>query len=97
MSRVRRYKTVLAVLLPAGVLGMSSALAAAPAEPQQVTGTTRSPIAGTGDAARNADVANQLGAIRRAMSGLAAGDTKVAAVWQNYDGHWRSWHNWGNG
>ena len=42
-------------------------------------------------------VANQLGAIRRAMSGLTAGDTRVAAIWQNYDGHWGSWHNWGNG
>ncbi len=97
MSCVRRYTTVLTLLLPAGVLGMSAALAAAPAEPQQIAGGTRTPVAGTGEAARNAEVANQLGAIRRAMSGLTAGDTKVAAAWQNYDGHWRNWHNWANG
>ena len=99
MSQTRRYTTALAALLPAGALGLSSALAAAPSEPERQPHAT---IAGTGDPAHAAEVASQLKAIRGAMSALAgqqkAGEEKLAWWWfRNYWPNFRNyWPNWGN-
>ena len=99
---------VLSALLPAGVMGMSAALASTPSvEPPS-----------NANAGNETHVASRLASIRDAMSAVAAeeqardGNVKTA-WWANWHGGgigfgggggWRNggwgnggWHNWGNG
>ena len=101
MSYIGRYTTALAALLPAGALGLSSALAAAPAEPRAQPQSPDTAIAGIGDRAHEAEIANQLKAIRQAMSTIAApraGEEKLVWWWfRNWWPNFRNyWPNWGN-
>jgi rSAM-associated Gly-rich repeat protein len=104
MSIRRKTKRALAVLLPTGVLGISSALAsvhsdALPKEPNSTP--DRMPA-----------VADRLREIRSGISEMNAlaqkGDSSdplvLEAVWLNAGFGWRNggwgnggWHNWGNG
>ena len=100
MPHIRRYTTAIAALLPAGALGLSSALAAAPASKTEPRSHDVN-IAGLGDPAHEAAVAIQLKAIRHAMSALAAPEAreqKVAWWWfRNWWPNFRNfWPNWGN-
>ena len=110
MISTRRMLKAIAVLLPLGALGVSAALAAAPAKMIANPG---------GDDAAKPGVAERLQAIRTAVSqvaaeqaGLQPGDPNVAkAWWGNWgpggawgNGGWRNggwgnggWHNWHNG
>ncbi len=101
MPHIRRYTTALAALLPAGALGLSSALAAAPDQPRQQPRSPDPAISGLGDATHEAEVANQLKAVRQAMSELAgpkAAEQKLAWWWfRNFWPNFRNyWPNWGN-
>ena len=96
MTSSRRMLGALAALLPLGALGISVALASAPAKPAQTEAAER-------------DVAGRLQAIRDAVSkvtadqtGLPMGDPNIQqAWWSNWNpGWWRNggWRNgWGNG
>jgi rSAM-associated Gly-rich repeat protein len=101
MSATKRTSRVLALLLPAGVLGISAALATT----QAITGPTLAPH-------NNRSVADRLADIRKAVSTAKAAtitpevapDVKLMlAEWLNFGGGlgWRNggWHNggWGNG
>ena len=108
MSVGRKTKKALAVLLPVGVLGISSALA-----------TTRTEVprpANSENALNVTGVAERLRAIRAGVSEMSAakGDESTVANllfaewgnfgfgWRNggwgwHNGGWHNWHNWGNG
>lgn len=106
MSANKRISKVLAMLLPTGVLGISSALAATQVRPEPA------PLA-SGLAPTH--VADRLADIRRAVSDMdgineaKSGPTVMLAEWLNVGGGvgWRNggwgngggWHNggWGNG
>ena len=99
MARRSRLLKTLSILLPAGALGASIALATAPA--QASTGTTADIVSLS---APDAGVAARLAAIRTAFSEIAGslgtkpvveGETQLA-WWGN--GGWGRWHfGWGNG
>jgi len=84
-------------LLSLGALGTSAALAAVP--PKSVAPSER-------DGAAGQDVADRLGAIRRAVSeaiaehaGLTPGDPNIQKAWWGNVGRGRGWRNvgWGAG
>jgi rSAM-associated Gly-rich repeat protein len=86
MAMTQRTLRVIVGLLSLGALGTSAALAAVP--PKSVTPSERNGAAGR-------DVADRLGAIRRAVSeaiaehaGLIPGDPNIQKAW---------WGNWGGG
>jgi rSAM-associated Gly-rich repeat protein len=108
-----RMKQALAVLLPAGVLGISSLLATVQSEASAVNRKDEAPIA---------SVAERLSEIRAGVSEVEFKDRKDAATgaallgaWPNFgwgngggwgwrNGGWRNggwgnggWHNWHNG
>jgi rSAM-associated Gly-rich repeat protein len=98
--RLGTLKT-LAMLLPAGVLGISSALAASPAKPAPAAPETDGHVAG---------VADRLGEIRAAVSRIDYANAHIdvhsdavalTADWPNFNFGWRNggWRNagWGNG
>lgn len=103
--RLGTLKT-LALLLPAGVLGISSALAASPAKPAPAAPETDGHVAG---------VADRLGEIRAAVSRIDYANAHIdvhsdavalTADWPNFNIGWRNggwrnggWRNggWGNG
>jgi rSAM-associated Gly-rich repeat protein len=103
MSAKRRTSKALALLIPTGVLGISSVLAATQAQAEI-------PAANTADATA---VANRLSEIRSAVSTVnnrviekSSGEKLLLAEWLNFGGGmgWRNggwgnggWHNWGNG
>ncbi len=99
MSGTKRTSTALALLLPAGVIGISSALA----------GAWKTPIT---DSDRQGSVAERLSGIRQAVSAVlhdhadttltdAHGVKLTLAEWLNFGGglgwHNGGWRNWGNG
>ena len=103
MSANKRISKVLALLIPTGVLGISSALATTQVKPE-IT-----PLA-TGLAPTH--VAERLADIRKAVSDVNGSDQAnsgarlMLADWLNVGGGvgWRNggwgnggWHNWGNG
>ena len=103
MSANKRISKVLALLIPTGVLGISSALAATQVRPE----TT--PLA-TG--LKPTHVAERLADIRKAVSNVNnpdqanSGARLMLADWLNVgrgvgwrNGGWGNggWHNWGNG
>jgi rSAM-associated Gly-rich repeat protein len=111
MSAKERTSKALALLIPTGVIGISSALATVQAQAE--------PIPELANAAT--PVAERLSEIRSAVSGInksvihdASGARLVLADWLNFgvgwpNGGWRNggwgnggwgnggWHNWGNG
>jgi rSAM-associated Gly-rich repeat protein len=100
MNASNRTSKVLALLIPAGVLGISAALATTQAINEPVHASPR---------ADAPSVAERLTNIRKAFSEVkptikseAAPDVKLMlAEWLNFGGGlgWRNggWHNWGNG
>ena len=105
MSAQKRTSKALALLIPTGVLGISSALATTQAD-AETTSPVGAPIAVT--------VANRLSDIRKAVSLVnastvenpGAGPDLMLAEWLNVGGGfgWRNggwhnggWRNWGNG
>ena len=107
MAVRRTTKRALAMLLPAGVLGISSALAFTHAEPPDRTNASESASV----------VADRLREIRAGVSEMNAIAQKnpnpdfgvLLAEWINggfgwcnggwgwHNGGWHNWHNWGNG
>jgi rSAM-associated Gly-rich repeat protein len=104
MSANKRISKVLALLLPTGVLGISSALAATQVKPEvQPPADNLTPTP---------QVADRLADIRKAVSDMDAMNDRdsqpkvMLAEWLNVGGGvgWRNggwgnggWHNWGNG
>ena len=104
MTVYLRLKKALATLLPAGVLGISSALAAALTGVPPVDRTPRQ---------NETTISERLREIRRGVSAVDAdgqnnpnADTEgLLAQWANFgfggggwrNGGWHNWHNWGNG
>ena len=102
MAQERKTLSALAVLLPAGTLGLSVSLAAASAK----AATTADPTVG-----KPGSVAEKLQSIRDSVSGtlketpnddgafLKVDPDKRLAWWGNGwgNGGWHNWHNWGNG
>lgn len=108
MSASKRTSQVLALLIPAGVLGISSALATTQAMLEPAT-ISPEPNAHT--------IADRLANIRKAVSTLTEPSSSVSepklmvAEWLNFNGGlgWHNggwgnggwgnggWHNWGNG
>lgn len=95
MSASKRTSQVLALLIPAGVLGISSALATTQAMLEPAT-ISPEPNAHT--------IADRLANIRKAVSTLTEPSSSVSepklmvAEWLNFNGG-LGWHNggWGNG
>ncbi len=102
MSTNKGLSKALSLLIPTGVIGISSALASN--QPQAPVDTSR----------HDADVATRLSDIRSAVSSMearsaeqdASGPKLMIAEWVNFGGGlgWRNggwgnggWHNWGNG
>jgi rSAM-associated Gly-rich repeat protein len=93
MAMTQRTLRTIVGLLSLGALGTSAALAAVP--PKSVAPSERNGVAGQ-------DVADRLGAIRRAVSeaiaehaGLIPGDANIQKAWW---GNWgRGWGGWRNG
>jgi rSAM-associated Gly-rich repeat protein len=107
-----RMKQALAVLLPAGVLGISTLLATVQSEAASVNRKDESPIA---------SVAERLSEIRAGVSDIefkdrqgSVADAALLGAWPNFgwgnggwgwrNGGWRNggwgnggWHNWHNG
>ena len=105
MSAQKRIAKILALLIPGGVFGISSALATAQAQAE---------TSSTSPAVHTTPVADRLREIRKAVSAASLSDLdqrepKVPlqlAEWLNVGGGvgWRNggwgnggWHNWGNG
>ena len=101
MSANKRISKVLALLIPTGVLGISSALAATQVSAEPKPADTLSPTS---------HVADRLSDIRKAVSAMdqpdKTGPKVMLAEWLNVGGGvgWRNggwgnggWHNWGNG
>jgi rSAM-associated Gly-rich repeat protein len=101
MSANKRISKVLALLIPTGVLGISSALAATQVKPEATPANTLTPTT---------QVADRLADIRKAVSAMDRPDDfapkVMLAEWLNFGGGvgWRNggwgnggWHNWGNG
>jgi rSAM-associated Gly-rich repeat protein len=102
MSANKRISKALALLIPTGVLGISSALA-----------TTQAHAEIAGNKANATAVANRLSEIRGAVSTLnktsiekSSSEKLAIAEWLNFGGGmgWRNggwgnggWRNWGNG
>ena len=100
MSAPKRTSTALALLLPTGVIGMSSALALTQNRAMEAT-------------ASHGFAADRLREIRQAVSATLHGQTSrtvtdgngvklTMAEWLNFGGGWHNWgngrwHNWGNG
>jgi hypothetical protein len=94
-----RMKQALAVLLPAGVLGISTLLATVQAEAASANRKDDAPIA---------SVAERLSEIRAAVSEVefkerqgSVADAALLGEWPNWGGgfgwHNGGWHNWHNG
>jgi rSAM-associated Gly-rich repeat protein len=103
MSTNKRIAKVLALLIPTGVLGISSALAATQVRPETTPLNQDPPTT---------KVADRLADIRKAVSSVnvddpdKGGPAVMLAEWLNVGGGlgWRNggwgnggWHNWGNG
>jgi hypothetical protein len=101
MSAKKLTSKALALLLPAGVVGISAALAATQSQAEAATPT----------ASNNLPVADRLSEIRSEVSSAddavfksASGAHILLADWLNGGFGWRNggwgnggWHNWGNG
>jgi rSAM-associated Gly-rich repeat protein len=101
MSAKKRTSKALALLLPAGVVGISAALAATQSQAEATTHT----------ASNNVTVADRLSEIRAEVSSAndvvfksPSGAHLMLADWLNggfgwHNGGWGNggWHNWGNG
>jgi rSAM-associated Gly-rich repeat protein len=111
MSANKRISKVLALLIPTGVLGISSALAATQVKPEPTPTNSLTPTI---------QVADRLADIRKAVSAMDPNQDSspkvMLAEWLNVGGGvgWRNggwgnggwhnggwgnggWHNWGNG
>lgn len=106
MSATKRTSKALALLLPAGVVGISAALAATQGQAEATN---------THAATNNQAVADRLSEIRSEVSSAndavfksPSGANLMLAEWLNFgggfgwhNGGWRNWgngwHNWGNG
>jgi hypothetical protein len=104
MSLRRKYVQILSAILPAGALGASLLLAAAP--PSEAK---QNPMGSQPAAADKALVSARLAAIRDAVSEVigpaTAAEDEQQLAWGNWwrnggwrNGGWRNWRNgWGNG
>jgi rSAM-associated Gly-rich repeat protein len=97
MSAKKRTLKVLALLIPTGVIGISSALASTRANTNETS---------SGVAPASVAVAERLSNIRSAVSSInntvtdnASGAKFMLAEWLNFRGGGLGWHNggWGNG
>ncbi|HEY1577609.1 MAG TPA: GrrA/OscA1 family cyclophane-containing rSAM-modified RiPP [Terracidiphilus sp.] len=99
MSVKERTSKALALLIPTGVIGISSALASVPVQAEPVPADLT---------AATISVAERLSEIRSAVSTVnnsviddASGAKLILADWLNFGGgfgwHNGGWHNWGNG
>jgi hypothetical protein len=99
MSATKRTSKALALLIPTGVIGISSALAAtqAPAEtPAKLA------IDATSVAQRLNEIRSAVSMVNNSVTDTASGAKLILADWLNFGGAglgWRNggWHNWGNG
>lgn len=98
MSRRQKYLNVLSEILPAGLIGVSMALAAAPSSAREDPASLQPP---TSDS-----VSERLAAIRAAVSALAGetggtvspADSDRLLAWGNWWRNWgwyRPWRGWG--
>jgi len=98
MSVGRKTRKALAVLLPVGVLGISSALANAssehlPPDPKQPS------LKVTGVADRLSEIRAGVTELSNLKNANGPGAKLLLAGWGNWGFGWRNggWHNWGNG
>lgn len=100
MSAKERISKALALLIPTGVLGISSALAAVPTHAEAIS---KDAEAGTATVAqRLSDIRSAVSAASNEVIDEASGAKLVLADWVNWGGRglgWGNggWHNWGNG
>ncbi len=98
MPPAKSYLKLLAALLPAGALGISSALASTADAPHAAArATEHAEVSSLGHA-----TADQLRAIREAVSAVAReqGATQDKVAWWYFRNYWPNfrnyWPNWGN-
>jgi hypothetical protein len=97
MAQAKSYLKLLAALLPAGALGISSALASTADARHAAAAPEQAEISGLGHA-----TAEQLRAIRTAVSTVAReqGATQDKVAWWYFRNYWPNfrnyWPNWGN-
>jgi rSAM-associated Gly-rich repeat protein len=99
MTRRNRILKALSVLLPAGALGASIALASAPAEASAsaTSGTTFPPASTQSVSARLQTIRTSVSEIAGMQPGQLDGDPKMTLAWWG-NGGWGRWHmGWGNG
>lgn len=98
MSIKERTSKALALLIPTGVLGISSALASiqAHAEPLAAESTSVTSVSD-----RLSEIRSSVSTVNNSVINDASGARLVLADWLNFGGglgwHNGGWHNWGNG
>lgn len=102
MSLRQKYQAILSRLAPAGALGLSLALGAAPASAsEQPTGTEPALTGKEGVSERLAAIRDAVSAIDQASGVSGKVEDRVAwwgngaFGWPNWN-NWRNWRNWGN-
>jgi rSAM-associated Gly-rich repeat protein len=97
MSVGRKTKKALAVLLPVGVLGISSALASTVTEHLSAPKEASLKVTGVADRLREIRAGvTEMGNLKPTAPAAA---NVLVAEWGNFGFGWRNggWHNWGNG
>jgi rSAM-associated Gly-rich repeat protein len=105
MSAKKRTSKALALLIPTGVLGISSVLAAPQAQAETPAGNTAD---ATAVANRLSDIRSAVSAVNNRVIEKSSSEKLLLAEWLNFGGGmgWRNggwgnggWHNggWGNG
>jgi hypothetical protein len=109
MSVKERTSKALALLIPTGVIGISSALASVQAHAEPVPANLTS--GATSVAERLSEIRSAVSTVHNSVIDDASGARLVLADWLNFglgwpNGGWRNWgngwhnggwHNWGNG
>jgi rSAM-associated Gly-rich repeat protein len=99
MSVKERTSRALALLIPAGVIGISSALASVQAHADLVPADPAN--GATSVAERLSEIRSAVSTVNNAVNDDASGAKLTLADWLNFGGgvgwHNGGWHNWGNG
>jgi len=99
MSVKERTSRALALLIPAGVIGISSALASVQAHAELVPADPAN--GATSVAERLSEIRSAVSTVNNAVNDDASGAKLTLADWLNFGGgvgwHNGGWHNWGNG
>jgi rSAM-associated Gly-rich repeat protein len=99
MSTKERTSKALALLIPTGVIGISSALAAVQARAEPLPSALTSPASSVAE--RLSEIRSAVSTVNNSVIDDASGAKLTLADWLNFGGgggwHNGGWRNWGNG